>query len=86
MGTFEYIDILNWFLISWVVSSMAESISDILPDNKLGVIGSFILGCRKCTSFWLTLGCTLNIYLAALIAFCMFIYGKIENEIGTKIK
>jgi hypothetical protein len=71
--------IIKVWLLSWVVSSMINSISDLIESDKLFInIIQMGLTCNKCVSFWFSLIYTKDIFIASLIAFMMFIYGKIK--------
>ena len=73
--------LINLFLLSWVVSGITETISEFIPQNKIiYLIANMLFSCSKCITFWLTLCITLNPYTAALLSFSMFIWKKFEDK------
>ena len=71
--------ILNYFLISWVVSGIVGTLSEFINSKNLLInIIKLAMECSKCVSFWLTLIMTKDIFIAATVSFMMYLFGKIK--------
>lgn len=85
---------LKLFLLSWVLSSWAETLVDDINIKKdrhplirlFYVLPLYVLSCPKCFTFWLVLIMTYNFYWAAGISFLMMIVSKITQNIKTKLQ
>lgn len=75
------LDFLKLTILAWAVSGMTSTLSQLIDSKNLFVnVIKAGLGCAKCTSFWLTLGLTCDVYQASLVAFAMYLFGKIDTN------
>lgn len=81
--------LLQTIIICYVLSSLTNFIGELMsmystPKNKvLGLIYlllSYMLTCKKCSSFWISLTLTQNLFYASLVAIAMIVIDKIETK------
>lgn len=85
---FDWEKIIQILLISWLIINQTY-IQKYINTNKIFKIRIMtyvkeILTCFVCTSFWIGLIFSLDIYTAILCSFIAYVYNKIENQIGIK--
>jgi hypothetical protein len=85
--------LLETIIICYVLSSLTNFIGELMsmystPKNKaLGLIYllfTYMLTCKKCSSFWLALILTGNLFYASLVAIAMIVIDKIETKYNNK--
>ena len=83
----ELILILKMLVITYVLSDLAEFISELInmlintKKKSLGVIKSLIvymMGCNRCFSFWFSLIMTGDLFIASTIAILIYFLKKIN--------
>lgn len=79
-------DIVKLILICWVFSSQASFLAELLPDKKIFIIPKYIMGCPKCSGFWLSLAISQTLWIAALCAFVLYLWDKIENKFFSSVE
>jgi hypothetical protein len=81
--------LLQTIVICYVLSTLTNFIGELMsmyntPKNKaLGLIYlllSYMLTCKKCSSFWIALILTGNLFYASLVAIAMIVIDKIETK------
>jgi hypothetical protein len=81
--------LLQTLIICYVLSSLTNFIGELMsmystPKNKaLGLIYlllTYMLTCKKCSSFWLALILTGNLFSSSLVAIAMIVIDKIETK------
>lgn len=81
--------ILKYIVICYVLSSLMNFVGELMsmyktPKNKaLGLIYllfSYMLTCKKCASFWLSLILTGDLFTASIISIVITIIDKIESK------
>jgi hypothetical protein len=81
--------LLQTLIICYVLSSLTNFIGELMsmystPKNKaLGVMYlllSYMLTCKKCSSFWLALILTGDLFSSSLVAIAMIVIDKIETK------
>ena len=85
----DMIILLQTIVICYVLSTLTNFIGELMsmyntPKNKaLGLIYlllSYMLTCKKCSSFWIALILTGNLFYASLVAIAMVVIDKIETK------
>lgn len=79
-------EIIQLFIISFALSHLSESISYLLPDNKYFIIPKFLTGCKKCSSFWISLIISGDLFTSSVIWLLMFLYDRFLEHKMNKIK
>lgn len=80
--------ILKMILICYVLidltSFIGQIISTFIIKNKavavIKLLLEYLLSCEKCSSFWITLVATGDIFTASLVALTIMIIKKLENK------
>jgi hypothetical protein len=81
--------LLQTLIICYVLSSLTNFIGELMsmystPKNKaLGLIYlllTYMLTCKKCSSFWLALILTGDLFSSSLVAIAMIVIDKIETK------
>jgi hypothetical protein len=81
--------LLQTLIICYVLSSLTNFIGELMsmystPKNKaLGVMYlllTYMLTCKKCSSFWLALILTGDLFSSSLVAIAMIVIDKIETK------
>jgi hypothetical protein len=87
--------LLETIIICYVLSSLTNFIGELMsmystPKNKaLGLIYlllTYMLTCKKCSSFWLALILTGNLFSSSLVAIAMIVIDKIETKYNNNTK
>jgi hypothetical protein len=85
--------LLQTLIICYVLSSLTNFIGELMsmystPKNKaLGLIYlllTYMLTCKKCSSFWLALILTGDLFSSSLVAIAMIVIDKIETKYNNK--
>lgn len=74
-------ELINLIFISWVFSSQASFLSELIPDKKIFIIPKYIMSCPKCSGFWISLIICQNLYMAAIVSFSLYLWSLIENKL-----
>lgn len=81
--------LIKTLVICYVLGSLTNFIGELMsmyntPKNKaLGLIYlllSYMLTCKKCSSFWISLILTQNLFYASLVAIAITLVDKIETK------
>ena len=81
--------LLQTLIICYVLSSLTNFIGELMsmystPKNKaLGLIYllfTYMLTCKKCSSFWLAIILTGDLFSSSLVAIAMIVIDKIETK------
>lgn len=84
--------LLQTLVISYVLSTLTNFIGELMsmyntPKNKvLGLIFlilSYMLTCKKCSSFWISLILTHNLFFASVISIVITLVNKLESKFNT---
>lgn len=80
-------DIIRILIISFTLSHLVNSIMELLPDTKLTIIPKYILMCKSCSSFYISLILSGgDLFTSSVIWIVMFLYSKlIEPKIDNTI-
>lgn len=81
-------DIIYYFLLSWFITRFKplSVFLNIFKDNIIIRIVKYFLGCIFCTSFWLTLFISNELFKALIVCFIAFWYDKIFSYYENTIK
>ena len=80
--------IIKYLIITYVLSDMISFIGELLsnykPTNKILnliiLFLSYVMVCNKCSSFWISLILSGDLFIASLIAILSIIINKIEEK------